>query len=83
MTDAQLLEEVKGYLRIDDDSNDPILLPLIEQAKAFITSSTGKEFSYKPLEVGCIKMLLSHWFDGNESQIPYGVKSLLTHLEYD
>lgn len=83
MTDAELLQEIKDYLRIDDDYSDMVITPLIQAGKDFIKSSTGREFSSLPLEMACLKMLMSHWYDGETKTIPFGVQSLLRHLELE
>lgn len=82
MTDTELLQQVKDYLRIDDNDSDAIIQPLITAGKDFIKSATGKEFSFLPLELACLQMLLLHWYDGETNTIPFGVQSILRHLEY-
>lgn len=78
-----LLQEIKEYLRIDGgEEEDKILLPLIDTAKTYIKGATGKEYSGNPLEIMCIKLLLMHWYDGENNEIPFGVRSLLTQLQY-
>ncbi len=81
MDDTQLLQEVKDYLRIDGSENDLILVPLIMAGKDFIKGATGKEFSFQPLEITCLKMLMLHWYDSELKTIPFGVQSILRHIE--
>lgn len=84
------LEEIKDYLHIDADfdDDDDLLEMLLEAAKQFIKEATGKEFEeenklYKLL----ILILISHYYehreavsDGTLTEVPYTIKSLLTHL---
>lgn len=81
MNDTELLKEVKDYLRIDGNDNDVVIVPLITAGKDFMKSSTGKEFSFSPLEVTCLKMLMLSWYDGETKTIPFGVQSILRHIE--
>lgn len=77
-----ILEDVKLYLRVDGVDSDPIILELIETAKEYIFETTGKEYAGSNIEKLCIKLLAQHWFDGYENDIPHGVDSMLTHIEY-
>jgi len=82
MTDTELLKEVKEFLRIDGDDHDSNLTGLIVAAKEYIKGATGKEYSGLPLETLCLKLIMTHWFDQETRQIPHGVNSILTQLQY-
>ena len=79
----ELLDSVKLYLRMDDiDHDDLLLTELIETAKEYICDSTGVSFSGTAIEKLCVKLLVGYWFDGHEKDVPYGIQSMLTHIEY-
>ena len=78
----ELLNSVKLHLRLDGVDSDPILLELIETAKKYIYETTGKKYVEGDLEKLCVKLLVSHWFDGGERDVPHGISSMLTHIEY-
>lgn len=82
MNDAQLLKDVKDYLRVDGNEQDLNLTGLITAAKDYIQGATGKDFTFSPMEVLCVKLLLIHWFDKQVKTIPHGVDSLLMKLQY-
>lgn len=77
-----MLESVKDFLRIADNANDVIIDELIETAKELVEESTGKEYGNSALENLCIKLLVRHWFDSETDEVPYGVQTLLTQIEY-
>ncbi len=78
----ELLESVKLHLRVDGVDSDPILLELIETAKEYIFETTGKEYKSSEIENLCIKLLVEHWYDGTDRDVPHGIQSMLTHIEY-
>lgn len=78
-----LLESVKLHLRVDGSEIDLILSELIETAKEYILESTGKEYTgSSEIENLCIKLLVGHWFDNHNRDVPFGIRSMLTHIEY-
>lgn len=77
-----MLESVKDFLRVTDFHNDLIIGELIETAKELVEESTGKEYGSTALENMCIKLLVRHWFDSETDEVPYGVQTLLTQIEY-
>lgn len=77
-----LLESVKSHIRVDGSEYDLIILELIETAKEYIFESTGREYAESEIENLCIKLLVKHWFDGGDRDLPHGINSMLTHIEY-
>lgn len=79
-----MLEEVKEFLRVYDDHNDAIIQAMIDSAIEVIEGATGHEFgnSNDALERMCVKLLVRHWFDNETEDIPYGIQTIMTQLEY-
>lgn len=77
-----MLENVKEFLRVHDHHNDGIINDLIETAKSLVEESTGKEYGDTHLESLCVKLLVRHWFDNETDEVPYGVQTMLTQIEY-
>ena len=88
------LEEIKNYLRIDDDmtDDDNLLLQLQATAKQYVANTTGKIYvEGNAIYDMVVLQLIAHWYDnrtaiitkpGALSEIPYTITSLLTHLAY-
>lgn len=78
-----LLESVKMFLRVDGTDNDDILQDLINYAIAYVERTTGRSFiEMNPLHVMVVKLLVRHYFDGYDSDIPFGIMSILTQIKY-
>lgn len=77
------LENVKLFLRVDGTDNDDIISDLIEYAMAYVQRTTGQTVDLvDPLNRMAIKLLVRHWFDGNDEDVPYGINSILTQIKY-
>lgn len=77
------LENVKLFLRVDGTDNDDIINDLIEYAMAYVQRTTGQTVDLvDPLNRMAIKLLVRHWFDGNDEDVPYGINSILTQIKY-
>ena len=88
------LNEVKNYLRIDDDitTDDKLLTTLQAAAIDYITNATGKKYRETDTVYNmCVLQLVAHWYDnrtiicskpGALSEIPYTVTALITHIAY-
>lgn len=82
------LNEIKHYLRIGHDIDDPYLIELISFAKRFIAEQTGVEYTendevYKI----AIKQVVAHFYDKRESVsdkssvvVPYTMDTLIKHI---
>lgn len=80
---SEFLDSIKLFLRVDGTDNDEIVQELILHAVAYVVSSTGQLFQESnQLQIMCVKLLVRHWFDGNERDVPYGIQSLLTQISY-
>lgn len=82
------LPEIKNYLRIGHDLDDPYLSELITFSKKFIQEQTGVEYSdtdevYKI----AVKQVVAHFYDKRESVsdktnvvVPYTMDTLIKHI---
>lgn len=69
--DTNLLEHVKGYLRIDGDFDDEMLGLLIDSAIEYLTNagvSVDKNKESKTYQLA-ITMLVTHWYENREQVI--------------
>lgn len=78
-----MLEETKEFLRVYDDHSDALIQAMIDEAKELIEGSTGKEFNNTNLEKLCVKLLVRHWYDNEQNDVPYGIQTMMTQIEYD
>lgn len=80
-------EEIKNYLRIDEDYDDALIQTLIKSAENYISNS-GVCVSYEvELYSLAIKMLVLHWYEnrevfGSSEQIPFGLDNIIIQLKY-
>ena len=82
------LNEIKHYLRIGHDLDDPYLTELISFSKNFIAEQTGVSYSdddavYKM----AVKQVVAHFYDKRESVsektnvvVPYTMDTLIKHI---
>ncbi|MDD3157303.1 head-tail connector protein [Anaeromusa sp.] len=73
------LEEVKLYMRVDDDTDDALITSLLAAAQQYVERKTGK--IYKPedeLWNLCIKQLVIHWYENREVQATSTRNNLVT-----
>lgn len=87
------LNQVKNYLRIDDDctDDDAMIEAFIMTANRFIASSTGKSYIEGRSEIWdlCVLYLCSHWYayrhtvgsSTTAQEVPLTVKCLLNNIE--
>jgi len=78
-----MLDEVKVFLRVYDDHSDDLIQVLIDTAKELVEGSTGKEFDDSNLEKMCVKLLVRHWYDNGQNDVPFGIKTMMTQIEYE
>lgn len=81
------LEQVKNYLRLDDDSEDELLQELIEYSKEEIKDSTGDDGSKPSSTYNMAQLIIiAESFDnrGNDREIKTNniLSSLYTKLKY-
>lgn len=83
-----LLDDVKGYLRIDFEDEDELITLLIESAKSYILNATGIVFDeLNQLHKLCLMILVTHWYENREAvgkteKLSFSLSSILTQIEY-
>ncbi|RXI58983.1 head-tail connector protein [Clostridium tetani] len=89
------LNEVKEYLRIDEEDEDSTLSSLLFAAKSYIKNGTGltedmiKDDETLELYKLCLKILISHWHENraiettgpNFHKLSFSLESILLQLE--
>lgn len=82
------VEEIKKYLRIDNDEEDLLIEGQMKAAMRYIEKTTGKTYQEDD-EVWnvCVKMLVAHWYENRGVQssrgnvkYEYSVTSLMNHI---
>lgn len=73
------VEEIKKYLRVDDDFDDEIIEALQKAAIKYIQSKTGKTYKEDD-EVWnlAIKLMIAHWYENREIQAVSSKSNLVT-----
>ena len=88
------VDELKTYLRIDNDEEDDLLSSLLTAAESYIKQTTGKtlkgeaDISTDELYCVCVKLMVSHWYENRAAQVvgavindfDYSVKALIRHI---
>lgn len=88
---AVTLEQVKEYLRIDEDliEDDELISSLIEAATDYMEQTTGKKYSdNSQLYVLAVKMLVAHWYENrsifstktNVNSLPHSIEAIINHI---
>lgn len=76
------IAEARDTLRIDEEYNDPIILPLLEAIPPYLEATTGKAWDTEPIQPlakQAAKFILISWFDGTD-KYDKSISSLLTAL---
>ncbi|MGE7216590.1 head-tail connector protein [Priestia koreensis] len=85
------LEEMKLYLRVDEDLEDDLIESFIKVAEEYIFNATGKKFDENAPETAklIVKLLVSHWYENRaittnqpSNLIDFSVRSLLSQIEF-
>lgn len=80
---SEFLESVKLFLRVDGEDNDDIIQDLINYAIAYVERTTGHSFlETDNLHRMVVKLLVRHYFDNYDSDVPFGIMSILTQIKY-
>lgn len=83
------LNELKNYLRVEDDVKiDDVLIGDLEKAAiSYIERQSGKRYNDEDrLMQTCIKQLVAHWYECRQqtatatNELPHGVTALLKHF---
>lgn len=86
-----ILDDVKNYLRVDDDltEDDAQINSLIAAAKSYISQQTGKTYVDDDLYNQAVKLLVCHWYENRElnpskpgtlAEFPHSLSALINHI---
>lgn len=84
------LEELKLFLKIDDNEEDALIQGLQLSAEEYLTNAgINKDYSKEMYKLA-IKILVSHWYENrsvetvgkNVSKIAFGLDTILIQLKY-
>lgn len=84
------LEETKGYLRVDGDEEDVLIISLIEAAEIYLANATGNIFddTNSLARLFCLT-LITDWYENREidagrisSSVRPIIASILAQLKY-
>ena len=81
-----MLEEIKEYMRIDDDVEDTLINSLIESANLYLLNAGVKNFENDLYKLA-IKMLVLHWYENREiigeaRKLSFSLDNIITQLKY-
>lgn len=84
------LEELKLFLKIDDDEEILLIEGLQKSAEEYLNNAGIKKDYTKELYKLAIKILVSHWYENrtvetigkNVSKIAFGLDTILIQLKY-
>ena len=81
-----MLEEIKNYMRIDDDVEDNLINSLIEAANLYMVNAGVKNFENDLYKLA-IKMLVLHWYENREvigeaKKLAFSLDNIITQLQY-
>ncbi|MCY7478853.1 head-tail connector protein [Paenibacillus larvae] len=81
------LEEVKTYMRIDNEDDDRKLSSLLFSAVSYMKNAVGSglDSNDELYKLACC-MLVCHWYEnagvtGKEDVLPLGINSIVTQLQ--
>jgi uncharacterized phage protein (predicted DNA packaging) len=82
------LDDVKVYLRIDGNDDDPLLTSLMSAADSYIVNAVGDAMDKTAeLYILASKLLITHWYEnrepvGNANALAFSLQSILMQLKY-
>lgn len=82
------LEEVKVFLRIDDNAEDELINGLMLAAEEYLLGAGIEKDYSKEIYKLTVKMLIANWYenrnitDKNLQEVPYGLKYLIIQQQY-
>ena len=81
-----MLEEIKNYMRIDEDYDDNLINSLIEAANLYMLNA-GVKNTENDLYKLAIKMLVLHWYENREvigetKKLAFSLDNIITQLQY-
>lgn len=82
-----MIEEIKLYLRLDEDYDDLLLQNLVNSAILYLKNAGVKDGSETDLYNLAIKMLVLHWYENREivgkaDKLAFSLDSIITQLKY-
>ena len=82
-----MLQEIKEYMRIDEDYDDLLICTLIKSAETYLYNSGVKETYPNELYCLAIKMLVLHWYENREvigetKRLSFSLDNIITQLIY-
>ena len=84
------IEEIKLFLRIDDNSENTLIESFKSAAEEYLENAGVIEDYSKELYKLAIKLLVSHWYENRDSvlvgsiskKLEYSLNSILIQLQY-
>lgn len=83
-----MLQEIKEYMRLDEDYDDLLIQTLITSAETYLLNA-GVKIDYADNELYrlAIKMLVLHWYEnreviGDAKKLSFSLDSIITQLIY-
>lgn len=88
--DTLILEEIKLYLRVDEDDDDTLIKALMLSAEEYLINAGVKKDYTKELYKLSVKLLVGHWYENREVErvgknvrkVGYSLESMITQLKY-
>jgi len=85
-----LIDNVKEFLRIDDNNDGTLIVTLVSAAEIYLTNAGVKKDETNDLYCLAVNMLVSHWYDNRSAVIigtiskslEYSLQSILTQLKF-
>ncbi|WP_078382338.1 head-tail connector protein [Sutcliffiella halmapala] len=90
MDKSELLNYVKGFIRVDFEEDDRLISSLILLAEEYIFNATGYKVVYKKeLEKLAVSLLVSHFYENRGivsdrpvNKISQSIESILLQIEF-
>lgn len=84
------LDEIKEYLRIDNDNEDILLESLILASEKYLENTGVKKNYTNDLYKLAIKLLVSHWYEnrqveqigGHVTKMSFSLETMIIQLKY-
>lgn len=85
-----ILEELKLYLRVDEDDDDTLIKALMLSAEEYLANAGVTKDYTKELYKLSVKLLVGHWYENREVErvgknvrkVGYSLESMITQLKY-
>ncbi len=83
-----MLEEVKGYLRVDGSDDDSQIQALIDAADIYLTNAGATKDYENALYALAVEILVTQWYDNRApvgeitQEMSFSLRHILTQLKY-